>query len=210
MFKILMLLCALIGSAPLKAKEIWDWNTLLPESAKQFVDPFFSFSPEQRYNLMTIMEYQQADASDKDSKSYIDALMRFSGENIEILTLIKQREEIVTKHAKALQSINEALIGQDGRLPGYIVPLEFDNNIVTQFLLVPTAGACIHTPPPPANQIVLVHYPKGFEFEGLYTPIWIEGTLQSEASNRSVQLSDGETTISTSYQMVANKIEPYQ
>ncbi|MDX1352747.1 MAG: DUF3299 domain-containing protein [Thiomicrorhabdus sp.] len=42
------------------------------------------------------------------------------------------------------------------KLPGYIAPLETQNAAVTRFLLVPYFGACIHVPPPPVNQTVLV------------------------------------------------------
>ena len=51
----------------------------------------------------------------------------------------------------------KALDGQLVKLPGYIVPLDVtEEGRVTEFLLVPYYGACIHTPPPPANQIVVV------------------------------------------------------
>jgi hypothetical protein len=50
----------------------------------------------------------------------------------------------------------EALAGRAARLPGYVVPLQSGRDGVSNFLLVPYFGACIHTPPPPANQIVLV------------------------------------------------------
>src|SRR5512139_3523363 len=47
------------------------------------------------------------------------------------------------------------LNGAKIRLPGYVVPLEMgEGGRLSQFLLVPYFGACIHTPPPPANQIV--------------------------------------------------------
>ncbi|OHC44405.1 MAG: hypothetical protein A3J25_09630, partial [Pseudomonadales bacterium RIFCSPLOWO2_02_FULL_63_210] len=49
------------------------------------------------------------------------------------------------------------LDGQAVKLPGYIVPLDVtDEGRVTEFLLVPYFGACIHVPPPPSNQIVHV------------------------------------------------------
>jgi hypothetical protein len=48
------------------------------------------------------------------------------------------------------------LQGKQVSIPGFMVPLEDDDNAVTEFLLVPYAGACIHTPPPPPNQIVYV------------------------------------------------------
>lgn len=40
------------------------------------------------------------------------------------------------------------------QLTGYVVPIESGKEGVTEFLLVPYFGACIHSPPPPANQIV--------------------------------------------------------
>lgn len=56
-------------------------------------------------------------------------------------------------HAPVVKALDGKLV----RLPGYIVPLEVsEEGRVTEFLLVPYFGACIHTPPPPANQIVHV------------------------------------------------------
>ena len=48
------------------------------------------------------------------------------------------------------------LNGCEVRLPGYLVPLEGQAGEWKEFLLVPYFGACIHSPPPPANQIVHV------------------------------------------------------
>ena len=46
--------------------------------------------------------------------------------------------------------------GQVVRLPGFIVPIEYSGDSVTAFILVPFLGACVHVPPPPANQLVFV------------------------------------------------------
>lgn len=54
----------------------------------------------------------------------------------------------------------EALQGRAARLPGYVVPLHSTRDGISSFLLVPYFGACIHTPPPPANQIVFVQLKK--------------------------------------------------
>mgnify|MGYP001243984314 CR=1 FL=1 len=66
------------------------------------------------------------------------------------------------------------------RIPGFVVPLEFnDDQAVTQFFLVPFFGACIHVPPPPPNQIILVDSPEGLSLDTLYDPFWISGTLRT-------------------------------
>lgn len=70
--------------------------------------------------------------------------------------------------------------GQAIRIPGFIVPLEFDDNqTITQFFLVPFFGACIHVPPPPPNQIIFVNYPQGLKINALYDPFWISGILST-------------------------------
>ncbi|QKE65269.1 DUF3299 domain-containing protein [Aquipseudomonas campi] len=73
------------------------------------------------------------------------------------------------------------LNGKTVRLGGYPVPLESDaEGRSTLFFLVPYPGACIHVPPPPPNQIVLVRYPQGILLEDIYAPLWVEGPLQVE------------------------------
>lgn len=54
-----------------------------------------------------------------------------------------------------------ALVGANVKLSGFMVPFDDDVEEVTEFLLVPQAGMCIHTPPPPPNQIVLVEVSNG-------------------------------------------------
>ena len=75
-----------------------------------------------------------------------------------------------------------ALNGQSIRIGGYPVPLESDSRgRSTLFFLVPYPGACIHVPPPPPNQIMLVRYPEGIALEDIYAPLWVEGVLKIEA-----------------------------
>ena len=73
------------------------------------------------------------------------------------------------------------LDGKTIRLGGYPVPLESDEKgHSTLFFLVPYPGACIHVPPPPPNQLVLVRYPKGIALDDIYAPLWVSGTLKVE------------------------------
>lgn len=80
-----------------------------------------------------------------------------------------------------------ALEGQRVRLPGFVVPLEMDATKVDQFLLVPYFGACIHVPPPPANQIVHAVTAAGEAFGGqLFDAVWVTGTMRVERSTSDV------------------------
>ena len=76
-----------------------------------------------------------------------------------------------------------SLDGARVRLPGYLVPLEETAAGHTEFLLVPYFGACIHTPPPPANQIVMVVPAKpAMGFRSMDT-VWVNGVLKATRSN---------------------------
>jgi hypothetical protein len=66
---------------------------------------------------------------------------------------------------------------KDVKISGFVLPLQFNGTKVTQFLLVPFVGACIHVPPPPANQLVLVEVPQGYATSGLWEPVAVTGTL---------------------------------
>jgi hypothetical protein len=94
------------------------------------------------------------------------------------------------------------LDGKDVRIPGFMVPLEDDSKAVKEFLLVPSPQACIHVPPPPPNQMVLVEMEEGSEATVAYGPIWIYGTL----SLKSKKHMYGES----SFTMQGRKIEPYK
>ncbi|MBL0086831.1 MAG: DUF3299 domain-containing protein [Ideonella sp.] len=72
-----------------------------------------------------------------------------------------------------------ALDGAAIKLPGYLVPLDESKAGITEFLLVPYFGACIHTPPPPANQIVLVVPGKALQGYRSMDTVWVRGTLRA-------------------------------
>lgn len=76
-----------------------------------------------------------------------------------------------------------ALEGKMVKIPGFTVPLEDWASSVTEFLLVPYVGACIHTPPPPPNQLVYIEMDEGkrAKMDG-WNPVWVEGILKIEMS----------------------------
>jgi uncharacterized protein len=93
--------------------------------------------------------------------------------------------------------------GSVARIPGFMVPLEDDDNHVTEFLLVPYVGACVHTPPPPPNQIVDVRMAGSKTTQiNLWDPIWVEGKF--EVSTVKSPYGD------VSFKLTANVIEPYK
>jgi hypothetical protein len=59
------------------------------------------------------------------------------------------------------------LSGQRIRLAGYMLPVDREGDFVYAFLLTQVAGACIHTPSPPPDQLVLVTLKKPFKANGI-------------------------------------------
>lgn len=98
----------------------------------------------------------------------------------------------------AIRAVNGRLV----KIPGFMVPLEDFAEQVTEFLLVPYFGACIHTPPPPPNQIVHVFMDGNRKAQiEWWEPIWIEGTLVIE---------DVESIYGVSgYRLTGMRIAPY-
>lgn len=93
--------------------------------------------------------------------------------------------------------------GKTVKIPGFTVPLEDFASSATEFLLVPYVGACVHTPPPPPNQLVYVEMDEGkrAKMDG-WNPVWLEGTLIVE---------DVESIYGASgFRVVGMSVTPYQ
>jgi hypothetical protein len=96
----------------------------------------------------------------------------------------------------------DALDGSHVRLAGFVVPLDLEGGTMSEFLLVPYYGACIHVPPPPANQTIHVVAPPGREYVGtLFDPVWVTGTLRVVSSSSDLAHAG--------YRIDLLRVEPY-
>lgn len=85
----------------------------------------------------------------------------------------------------------EPFLGKEVKIPGFMVPLEDFAQEASEFLLVPYVGACVHTPPPPPNQLVYVKMDEEKRVPvSFWDPVWIHGTLVLETTtNQYTQVS---------------------
>ncbi|MBR7746835.1 DUF3299 domain-containing protein [Undibacterium baiyunense] len=96
---------------------------------------------------------------------------------------------------------NPLLNQQQIRIPGFVVPLDIENGKVGAFLLVPYFGGCLHTPPPPANQIIEVQLAQAQPIKTM-DAVWVSGQLESVRS---------QTELGTAgYRLNAVKVTPYK
>ena len=96
---------------------------------------------------------------------------------------------------------NPALDGQPVRIPGFVVPLEESPTGLKEFLLVPYFGACIHSPPPPSNQVIHVLPQSLAKGVRSMDAVWISGTL--------TRVKGDSVMGASSYRMEAKLVEPY-
>jgi hypothetical protein len=85
--------------------------------------------------------------------------------------------------------VETALNGQRVRIAGFVVPLERKGEQILEFLLVPYFGACIHVPPPPANQIIHVVPEKPVTGMRTMDAMWVSGTLKLDRSETGMGVS---------------------
>lgn len=161
---------------------------------------------EEKYRTIEWTDLMPQDDLDAimDSPDYLDDIADGSAED-QIGSKVQKaanardsRYQQALKSTRVVAKFNNQLV----RIPGFVVPLEFDDEqTITQFFLVPYFGACIHMPPPPPNQLIYVSYPEGLKLEALYDPFWITGLLKTS-------LVENETAISA-YAIDVNSIMPY-
>ncbi|MER2552030.1 MAG: DUF3299 domain-containing protein [Thauera sp.] len=123
---------------------------------------------------------------------------------------LDQLEDNDPRAAEALQRMRaewdhaplvERMAGARVRLPGFVVPLETDGETIREFLLVPYFGACVHVPPPPANQLIHVIPDKPVPAGWNMMPVWVNGVM-------AVGRIDSEMGVA-GYQLRALKVEAY-
>jgi hypothetical protein len=137
------------------------------------------------------------------------AMTKLRQDGIDADGLLAKRDAIAEKKRAAASAVNSAIDGKMIRIPGYVLPLEFSGTQVTEFLLVPWVGACIHTPPPEPNQIVYVKPEKAFDIRRMFDAVWVTGRIAATGSKRSVHIVDGSADIDVGYSLRASLVEPY-
>ncbi|USD44201.1 DUF3299 domain-containing protein [Vibrio sp. SCSIO 43135] len=107
----------------------------------------------------------------------------------------------VTAQPLADAKLRDDLNNQQIAISGFVIPLEGDSEVVTEFLLVPYFGACIHVPPPPQNQIIYVKDTKGVSITQLWDVVTVSGTITTNSVSHDLA--------QVGYSMQDIQVEPY-
>jgi hypothetical protein len=211
----MLFLLLLAPSSRADAPRLLMWQDLAPK-LQASENPFSKLTKDHLWQLGEVAQARDKKARGDPSLSAVDIAneqqltKKLQDSGIDVDGLLRKRKDFAEQQRARGQAVNAALDGQVVRLPGYLLPLEFSGKQVSEFLLVPWVGACIHTPPPPPNQIVHVKADKPFEFGGLFSPVWVTGQMSTSATKKSLFLIDGSSDIDIGYSLRASVVEPYK
>jgi uncharacterized protein len=187
------------------------WADLVPKSAVS-ENPFEKLNRDQLQQISDIAAIRERRArsdptllrADDERESELAKKLQSTG--VAVDELLSRRRDIIERG----RAVNPLLNGQTIRIPGYVLPLEFSGKQVSEFLLVPWVGACIHTPPPPPNQIVHVKPGKPVTISGMFEAVWVTGRLSTQSLTKNLSMVDGAAAIDVGYSLSADLVEPYK
>ena len=162
------------------------WEDLMPEGEDKVLDELYSeFYEEQERQFGEQMTLSQAAKAQSD-----------------MLSTIVEGSAQDTMEQIGTYNVVDDLNGANVRLPGYVVPLDFNAaSEYDQFLLVPYFGACLHTPPPPPNQIIFVKSSPATKIADIYEPVWVKGVMKTGEF--------GSDLGNSAYELTLVSVEPY-
>ena len=187
----------------------------LGQSLRGLDNPYFGLTASETHLLGVLVDISEMRAagelpSARDLEGEQIALAALESVGIDGGAKVLSVHEFGERLADSQVALNQNLIGQQIEIPGFALPLEFDGFRVTEFLLVPYAGACVHTPPPPSNQIIHISTPEGFEMRGLFDPVVVRGNLTTSGEDMDVGLSDGNAEFPVGYRIQSGSVGVYR
>ncbi|QJF51105.1 DUF3299 domain-containing protein [Roseobacter ponti] len=181
------------------------WDDLAPSTAP-YDDPFIEMSYKQKDHLRTILDAgrRSDDAVLAARATEARALLYADGHDAD--ALLAQRLVVMEKRREEATGVTGQFLGRDVILDGYVLPLQGDKGRVYSFLLVPWVGACIHTPPPPPNQMVRIDVPEGLEVDEVFNAVRLRGVLEHKPTVSNLFLVDGQRMVEASYRLTDAQI----
>lgn len=146
------------------------WDDLMPIGEDEVLAQLYeTYYQDLRRDMVSRSQRLQDVNSNREGKAGVD-----------VSALISEGAVNDTMDQIGTFNVVEELNGLSVRIPGYVVPLDFNSDgVYSEFLLVPYFGACLHTPPPPPNQIVYVKANPSAKIASIYEPVWIEGIMKT-------------------------------
>jgi uncharacterized protein len=203
-------LCTQLGAAIAASPVALAWEDLRPATAKAY-DPFAALGDAQLEALSELVLSRTLASRGLASSAAATArraelVARLTKDGLDVESLLKQRERLIAERRSAAETPVPSLQGRLVQITGYLIPAAATPRPhgVAEYLLVPSAGACSHTPAPPVNQIVRVRADAGaLPYDALTLqsagPLTITGTLLVQFQEQQLFLADGMVAVRSAY-----------
>ncbi|MDR9830608.1 DUF3299 domain-containing protein [Vibrio sp. FNV 38] len=187
------------------------WTDLVPPPSETItLPPLNQYQVSLMYDIVAYQNAaQRRDMSEIETNKYNQNKTDFSETGANLEALLRLRERAVTVERERYSRLDDNMTFDEVTIGGFMVPLEMEGITTKQFLLVPTAGACVHTPPPPISQIIVVDIEQGYDLVDLYQPIAVTGDISTAKQQLNVDYIDGNGDIEAGYVMTASNVRLY-
>ncbi|MEM9216444.1 MAG: DUF3299 domain-containing protein [Cyanobacteria bacterium P01_F01_bin.150] len=193
--------------------QIISWKDLRPPEINDFDDPYADLTPRQLLDLAELSRIEWGPEhlkQDSDGEESQRLRQRLEEDGLDVEWLLSQIERVTNYYTQQATDTNPDIDGQYVKLHGYVLPLTQTENQVSDFLLVPFIGACVHVPPPLPNQMIYVDLPQDIDDPGLFAKVWLEGIIYPQSSSHEFFRVDGERQVDVSYTMKMASLSAYK
>lgn len=212
-----LLAVGLMAAAPVNAETPRQigWEDLVPKG-EEIPDPFDALSTDDQIELGLLADLRHQMklgyiAADSDNAAFAQETEdKLKARGIDVDSMLKANDAYIEKVREQSRQLVTGLDGATVRMPGYALPLEFSDKAVRRLLLVPYVGACVHSPPPPPNQLVVVELTEPYKVGDVFEPVWITGKLEAAHAKQSFSYVDGQIEVESGYRLTGTKVELYE
>ncbi len=202
---------ALVAATPAAASDTLDWNSLRPAAAAAD-NPFERLTPQQTEWITEIakgrlMQARGLSVGAEASARQAALTAALAAEGLDAEDLLRQRDALIAQRRSAAQAPVPEVTGREVRLVGHLLPASADGATVTDWLFVPWAAACSHTPPP-ANQIIRIPAQDLADVDR-HGPamLVLTGRIDVREQESRLRFVDGEVNLRSAYVVIKPKLD---
>jgi hypothetical protein len=211
-FRVLAILLLFACNSAVYGMEKIHWEQLVPP-VDQSKNPFNTLPMEMKHNFKIVWNIHKLNVagnmSENQERRANNSIAALEAAGVDVKAAVDNLIVFIRLKKENGSVLVEELNGKSVSIEGYLLPTEISGERVVEFLLVPSDGACVHTPVPPLNQLVYVKFPRGVDNPELFTPVRVGGRISTEARKHTMTFSDGQSDVEAGYSMLAAQVERY-
>ena len=181
---------------------------------KEIEDPFWELDYDVLDKLAVIVDYQDAKElgekmTEQQTKEHDKLKAELKKQKVDVDGLLAIRQQMIAQWEAQNESFNPLIVNKNIEIRGFVLPIEWQGKKLSEFLLVPFVGACIHKPTPPPNQIIYAKLktPMDFPNLSLFASVTVKGFLISKLQSPELTLVDGTQPVTTTYELNTESVE---